>query len=315
MQTIAVLAYDRAPTFELSIPAEVFGTAAMRDRCRLVMQRGEPGPLRTEHGWSIPVSPAVDLAPGDLLIVAGWRDPVEKPPASMLDLVRSAAAAGVTVASLCTGAFVLAAAGLLDGRTATTHWRHAPVLARDYPLVTVDPAVLYIDAGDVLTSAGSAAGMDLCLHLVRRMYGAAPANELARQMIVAAHREGGQAQYLPQTMALATGTGAVAASTEWMAGRLDQQITVAELAARCHLSSRQYVRRFTELTGTSPYQWLLRQRIARACELLETTEAGVDEIARSCGFGDATGLRAQFRRRLGTTPTAYRGTFRQSDLR
>jgi transcriptional regulator GlxA family with amidase domain len=310
VQTVFVLAYDRAPTFELSIPFEVFGSAAVDGRCRVVTLAAEPGELRTEHGWVIPIDPdppAPDA--GDLLLVAGWRDVAERPPASVLATVTDAAARGATVASLCTGAFVLAAAGLLDGRGATTHWRWAQQLAERYPQVDVDAGVLYVDAGDVLTSAGTAAGIDLCLHLVRRAHGAGVANAVARQMIVNGHREGGQAQFRPQVVAPSPGVDAVDAVTDWMLANLHRPLTLAELAARSHLSTRQFVRRFRESTGTSPYQWILARRVASACELLESSDVSVEQVARLSGFGDATTLRNHFRQQVGTTPTHYRLSF------
>ncbi|MCA2226351.1 GlxA family transcriptional regulator [Nonomuraea aurantiaca] len=310
MITVAVLAYDDAPTFELSIPQAVFGAAELADRCEVVLVSGEPGELRTEHGWRLPTRSLPELTSADLLVVAGWRDPAEDVPASMVEAVRDAAHAGATVVALCTGAFVVAAAGLLDGEPATTHWRHAPAFARRFPHVHLDPAVLYVDRDAIATSAGTAAGIDLCLHLVRARFGATVANAIARHLVVPAHREGGQAQYLPQAVQSVEGDDPIRASMKWMTGRLDQQITVADQAARCHLSARQYVRRFADVAGISPYQWLLHQRIARACELLENTDDSIDQIATACGFADPTGLRAQFRRRVGATPTAYRATFR-----
>jgi AraC family transcriptional activator FtrA len=252
---------------------------------------------------------APELGPGDLLIVAGWRDGAETPPSGMLELARSAAGSGATVASLCTGAFVLAAAGLLDGRRATTHWAWADLLARLHPQVTLDPRVLYVDDGDVLTSAGTAAGLDLCLHLVRTHHGAQVANAIARHMVAPAHREGGQAQYLPSPVRTEPDAGRLQESMNWMRTHLERPITVAELAARCHLSPRQYVRRFADTNGTSPYRWLLDQRVTRARELLESSDASVEDIARRSGFRDATTLRSHFRSRLSTTPTQYRRTF------
>jgi AraC family transcriptional activator FtrA len=312
MRIVACLAYDRAPTFELSIAHEVFGAAELRNRVRLVTVAGEPAPLRTEHGWTIDARRApVELGRGDVMVVAGWRDVAEEPPASVLRQVTRAAEAGATVVSLCTGAFVLGAAGVLDGRRGTTHWRYADELARRFPRIEVDPAPLYIDAGPILTSAGTVAGVDACLHLVRKLYGASVAGAIARHMVIAAHREGGQAQYLPQPVPKldATGPDPARASMEWMSAHLAEPITTAELASRCHLSSRQYLRRFRAASGTTPYQWLLDQRIRRARELLESGDQTIEDIARCCGFGDAAALRSHFRRRVGTSPTQYRITF------
>jgi transcriptional regulator GlxA family with amidase domain len=314
MQTVVVLAYDRAPTFEIAIPYAVFGAAALSQHCRVRTVAGEPGPLRTEHGLTLPAEPSMPpLGAGDLVVVAGWRDGHEHPPQLILDQVRAAAAGGATVAALCTGAFVLAAAGLLDGRTVTTHWAWADLLADRYPRLEIDPRVLYVDGGDVLTSAGTAAGLDLCLHIVRTRHGARLASAVARHLVLPAHREGGQAQYLPNPVTEPGEPGPLQETMEWMRAHLDRTVSIAELAQRSHLSPRQYLRRFRTATGTSPYHWLVEQRLTAARELLEATDASVEDIARRCGFGDATALRSHFRRRLATTPTQYRRTFGWSE--
>ncbi|MGI5128000.1 GlxA family transcriptional regulator [Pseudonocardia sp. CA-107938] len=314
MQTVAVLAYDQAPTFEIAIPYAVFGAAALAQHCRVVTVAGEPGLLRTEHGLTLAAEPSMPpLGTGDLMVVAGWRDGHEHPPHQLVDRVQEAAAAGATIASLCTGAFVLAAAGLLDGRTVTTHWAWADLLAERYPRLRIDPHVLYVDGGDVLTSAGTAAGLDLSLHIVRTRHGTRLANAVARHLVLPAHREGGQAQYLPSPVTAPGEPGPLQETMDWMRTHLDTTVSIAELARRSHLSPRQYVRRFRTATGTSPYQWLLDQRLTAARELLEGTDATVEDIARRCGFGDATALRSHFRRRLATTPTQYRRTFGWSE--
>jgi AraC family transcriptional activator FtrA len=310
MRTVVVLAYDGAPTFELSIPGEVFGAAELAGSYRVVTVAGEPGTLRTEHNWLVAARrQAVGLREGDLLVVPGWRE-VEDPPAPrMLKLVQRAAAQGARVASLCTGAFVLAASGLLDGRRATTHWKYANHLAARYPEIEVNPSALYIDDGRVLTSAGSAAGIDLCLAIVRQDLGATLANAVARHLVVAAHRDGGQAQFIARPVPDARADDPIASSMSQMLADLAAPTSIAELAAACHLSPRQYLRRFTDATGTSPYQWLLGQRVARCQELLETSTLTIDQITHACGFGDPTALRAHFRRRVGLAPTQYRARF------
>jgi AraC family transcriptional activator FtrA len=215
------------------------------------------------------------------------------------------------VVSLCTGAFVLAAAGLLDGRRATTHWLHADRLAELYPRVQVDPDVLYIDEGDVLTSAGKAAGMDLCLHLVRLDHGAAVANDLARRLVVPPHRGGGQAQFIPAPVAERR-DHPLAELLPWALNRLDEPLTVGDLAQRANMSVRNLARHFNALTGTSPLQWLHTQRIHRAQELLETTDDSVELIATRTGMGTAATLRRHFNRSVGVPPDTYRRTFREA---
>jgi transcriptional regulator GlxA family with amidase domain len=214
------------------------------------------------------------------------------------------------VASLCTGAFVLAAAGLLDGRRATTHWLHAAELAARYPRVRVDADVLYVDEGSVLTSAGKAAAMDLCLHLVRLDHGTAVANAVARILVVPPHRAGGPAQFIPSPMPARRGAHPLAELLSWALRRLDRPITVEDLARQANMSSRNLARHFRATTGTTPLRWLLAQRIHRAQELLETTQDSVEAIAAATGMGTATTLRRHFNRALGVPPDAYRRTFR-----
>ncbi len=211
--------------------------------------------------------------------------------------------------SLCTGAFALAAAGLLDGRRATTHWTECGDLARRYPKVTVDPGVLFVDEGDVLTSAGSAAGIDLCLHLVRQDYGTEIATQLARQLVVAPQREGGQAQYITAPMPELDSSSLFADTVTWLQEHLNEPVTVEELAARSAMSPRTFARRFLASTGTTPYQWLLRQRIRLAQRLLETTDLPVDAVAEASGFSTAANLRKHFGRIVHTSPQSYRRTF------
>jgi transcriptional regulator GlxA family with amidase domain len=231
------------------------------------------------------------------------------PPADLLDAVREAHARGARVASLCTGAFVLAAAGLLDGLRATTHWAHTDVLAARYPAVTVDPDVLYVDNGSVLTSAGKAAAMDLCLHLVRTDHGSAAANTIARRLVVPPHRDGGQAQFVPAPVP-ARADHPLTELFPWAAERLDRPLSVDDLARQASMSARTLTRHFRAVTGTTPLQWLLTQRIRRAQELLETSKSSVDTIAEAVGMGTATTLRRHFHRTVGVAPDAYRRTFR-----
>ncbi|MET7881215.1 helix-turn-helix domain-containing protein [Micromonospora profundi] len=248
------------------------------------------------------------LADAGTVIVPGLADIVQDPPAELVEAVRAAHKLGARVVSLCTGVFVLAAAGLLDGLRATTHWAHTDTLAARYPQVTVDPDVLYVDNGSVLTSAGKAAAMDLCLHLVRRDYGSAVANIAARRLVVPPHRAGGQAQFVT-TPVPAQDEHALADLLPWVMRRLDQPLTVEDLARQSNMSSRHLTRQFRSVTGTTPLQWLLTQRIRRAQELLESTNDSVDAIASAAGMGTATTLRRHFHRTVGVPPDTYRQTF------
>lgn len=233
----------------------------------------------------------------------------DNPDPELVNALRAAHEGGIRIASLCTGAFILAAAGVLDGRIATTHWMHAEDLARRYPQVDVRPEVLYVDEGDVLTSAGKTAALDLCVHLVRRDLGAAAANGIARLLVAPAHRSGGQAQYITSPAEPPSPAG-LAPTLEWARARLDEPMTVRDLAAHSNLSTRQLARRMHAEVQAGPLAWLHHQRIARAQELLERTGASIDQVAASCGMGTATTLRRHFQRALGVTPTTYRATFR-----
>jgi AraC family transcriptional regulator, transcriptional activator FtrA len=304
MTSVALAATDGMLSFELTIASEVFGENPRYDFsvCGSAPVRVGRFRLEPDHGLD-------RLARAGTVIVPGWADVDVAPPADLVDAVRAAHAAGARVASLCTGAFVLAAAGLLDGRRATTHWAHTDVLAARYPRVTVDPDVLYVDNGSVLTSAGKAAAMDLCLHLVRADHGSAVANAVARRLVVPPHRAGGQAQFVT-TPVPTRDDHPLASLLPWITARLDQPLTVEDLARQANLSSRHLGRHFRSATGTTPLQWLLTQRIRRAQELLENTDAGIDTIAEAVGMGTATTLRRHFNRTVGVPPDTYRRTFR-----
>ncbi|MGW7365166.1 helix-turn-helix domain-containing protein [Streptomyces sp. NPDC054841] len=296
--------------FELSIAYEVFDAAPAcvtvpwydvavcgSDAVRVGLFRVDP-----HHGLD-------RLRRADTVIVPAWADVDEDPPADLVGAVRAAHEAGARVASLCTGAFVLAAAGLLDGKRATTHWAHTAALAARYPQVDVDPDVLYVDNGSVLTSAGKAAALDLCLHLVRLDHGSSIANAVARRLVVPPHRAGGQAQFVTAPVP-AQDNHPLAALFPWVIERLDHPLTVEDLARRARMSSRNLGRRFRAATGTTPLQWLLTQRIRYAQELPETTDDSVDAIAAATGMGTATTLRRHFNRTVGVPPDTYRRTFR-----
>lgn len=310
MGTVALAVTDGMLHFELALACEVFGAdrTGVADPWYSVSVCG-PSAVRVGRFRLEPDHGLDQLSRADTVIVPGWADVDEDPPGDLVDAVRVAHEAGARVASLCTGAFVLAAAGLLDGRRATTHWAHTRALAARYPQVTVDPDVLYVDNGSVLTSAGKAAAMDLCLHLVRLDHGSSIANTLARRLVVPPHRDGGQAQFVT-TPVPAPGNHPLAELFPWVIERLDHPLTVEDLARQARMSSRNLGRHFRSVTGTTPLQWLVTQRIRHAQELLETTDDSVDTIAAATGMGTATTLRRHFNRTVGVPPDTYRRTFR-----
>jgi transcriptional regulator GlxA family with amidase domain len=268
--------------------------------------------IRTDVGLPIVVEAGLDrLSAADLGIVVCWDQTDVLPPASVLEALRAITERGGRVLSQCTGAFVLAAAGLLDGRRATTHWKWAGELARRYPAVHVDPDVLYVADGPVITSAGTAAGIDACLHLLRLEHGAAVANAVARRMVVPPHRDGGQAQYIPVIVDETEDPANLATLQQWTLQHLREPISVDDLAARALMSPRNFARQFAARAGTTPHQWLIGQRLNRAQELLEHTGDGIEQIAVECGLTPLM-LRRHFARRYGTTPQAYRRTFSQT---
>ncbi|MBV1855450.1 GlxA family transcriptional regulator [Catellatospora tritici] len=312
---VAVAITDDLPVFELAVPCEVFGV----DRADLVdpwyelrLCAAEPGPLRVRSGLLVQTGYTLDdLVAADTVLLPACNRTVQcGPPPALVEAVLAAHARGARIASICSGAYVLAEAGLLDGRRATTHWMNALDFAHRYPRVKVDPEVLYVDEGDVLTSAGTGSAIDLCLHLVRQDFGAAVANEVARRMVVPPHREGGQAQFA-QPLARGEARSEIAPVLGWARDRLDQPLTVAQLARQAHLSPRTFARRFRDSLGVSPLQWLLEQRIRRAQELLETTDDPVERIAARVGFGTAVNMRTHFRRFTSVPPQTYRQVFRR----
>jgi AraC family transcriptional activator FtrA len=310
MDTVALAVTDGMLHFELSVAYEVFDAApvGVAGPWYSVVVCG-PGAVRAGR-FRLEPDHGLDWLPhAGTVIVPGWADVEEDPPADLVDAVRAAHEAGARVASLCTGAFVLAAAGLLDGRRATTHWAHTRALAARYPQVTVDPDVLYVDNGSVLTSAGKAAAMDLCLHLVRLDHGSSIANAVARRLVVPPHRDGGQAQFVT-TPVPAPDNHPLATLFPWVIERLDHPLTVEDLARQARMSSRNLGRHFRSVTGTTPLQWLLTQRIRHAQELLETTDDSINTITAATGMGTATTLRRHFNRTVGVPPDTYRRTFR-----
>ncbi|MFE4416228.1 helix-turn-helix domain-containing protein [Streptomyces sp. NPDC056821] len=310
MHTVALAVTDGMLHFELSLAIEVFGS----DLTHIVdpwygFALCGPGPVQVGRFHLQPDHGLDHLAHADTVIVPGWADVDQDPPAELVDAVRTAHKAGARMVSLCTGAFVLAAAGLLDDKRATTHWAHTRELTKRHPKVEVDPDVLYVDNGDVLTSAGKAAAMDLCLHLVRLDHGSSNANKIARRLVVPPHRDGGQAQFIA-TPVPAPGNHPLAELFPWILQRLDEPLTVEDLARQARMSSRHLGRHFKSLTGITPLQWLHTQRIRHAQELLETSDDTVDTIATATGMGTATTLRRHFHRTVGVPPDTYRRTFR-----
>jgi transcriptional regulator GlxA family with amidase domain len=311
---VVALALPSVVAFDLSIPAQVFGHRQERERYAFAVCAQHPGPVPSTTGFAVQATAGLEaIATADTVVVPGYFPLDGEPPAAVLDALRAAAERGARVASVCIGAFALAAAGLLDGRTATTHWEHAGDLAARYPAVRVRPDVLYVDEGQVLTSAGVAAGIDLCLHMVRNDHGAAAAGEVSRRMVAALHRPGGQAQYMQRP--LPEGATGLAATRTWAIGEMGRALTVEEMAAHAGYSPRSFARHFVAETGLTPIRWLTAQRLLEARRLLEVTDLPVDEVAHRSGLGSAASLRVHLARDLATTPTAYRGTYRAAPRR
>jgi AraC family transcriptional activator FtrA len=311
---VVALAYDRLSTFEFGITVEVFGLPRPEmgpDWYRFSVCAIEPGPLRAIGGFQIMADGGLELLEqADTIVIPGWRGASKEPvPPELIDSLQRAHARGARLMSICSGVFALAATGLLSGRRATTHWHYAEQLSQAYPDIKVEPDVLYVDEGRVLTSAGSAAGIDLCLHVVRADFGPEIANRLARRLVVPPHREGGQAQFIERPVPPAREGLRFAPLFDRMRARLGEEQPVAELAAEAGMSVRTFLRRFKAATGLPPGEWLLTERLVRARELLETTGHSIESIADATGFGSAATLRHHFRARLGTSPAAYRTRF------
>jgi AraC family transcriptional activator FtrA len=316
---VAALVDRNVAAFELGVVHEVFGL----DRSEYAdpwyefrVIRTHDGPVSVTNGdWSINTPWTLDdIGDVDTLIVPVWPGHGEPTSPEVLGRIREAHERGARIVSVCSGAFLLAEAGLLDGRRATTHWVYAAELARQYPKVEVDPNVLFVEAGDrIYTSAGTAAGIDLCLHLVRLDHGAEVANALARRMVVPPQRDGGQAQFVDAPVPDVPSDDPIGRTLDWAIANLDQPLSVEDMARQAMVSPRSFARRFRAATGTTPMQWLARQRVLHAQRLLETTDLPVEIVAQRSGFGTATGLRMHFRRLAGTSPLAYRRAFRLVD--
>jgi len=310
---VAILVPDGVTLFELGVASDVFGTEITTGSgCPLYRRYicGAAPSAMTDAGFRMEVPYGLEaLEAAQTVVVLPAVDP-DRLPDSVPQALRLARSRGQRILSLCTGAFVLAAAGLLDGHVATTHWSECAELARRYPQVRVDPGVLYVEEGDLLTSAGSAASVDLCLHVVELDYGAEIAARVARDLVVPLYRSGGQAQYIESPIRLPDNGDLFADTMEWLKAHLAETVTVADLAERSAMSARTFARRFQASTGTTPLAWLTWERLRFAQRLLETSDAPVDLVARESGFGSPDNLRKHFARTLRTTPQAYRRTFR-----
>jgi transcriptional regulator GlxA family with amidase domain len=312
LSKVAVLALDQIAPFELGVVCEVFGTDRGPDYPSYEFQvcTVDGGPVTTSSGYAI--TPHADLTPlAEADLVAIPAHPIDTGASeAVLGALRAAAERGAYLLSVCSGAFLLGEAGLLDGRRCTTHWMYASELARRHPRADVQPNALYVEDGRLLTSAGTAAGIDLCLHLVRMVHGSEVATRLARRMVVPPHRDGGQAQYVEAPLPKAPDAPTLEPVLTWLIEHLDKPVGIEVMARHAHMAPRTFARRFRAETGTTPHDWLTGQRILLARRLLEETELGVDAVALRAGFGDAAMLRHHFSRRVGATPHAYRSTFR-----
>jgi transcriptional regulator GlxA family with amidase domain len=319
LKDVAVVVLDGFSPFELGVACEVFGhdrTADGLPGYDFAVVAGEPGPLRSDAGFALETGVGLErLSTADLVIVSALNDKRQARaewPEILLTELRAVIARGGRVMSVCNGAFVLGAAGLLDGRACTTHWRYARELAISYPAAKVDPSVLYMDEDRIITSAGTAAAIDACLYLVRKEHGSSVANAIARRMVVPPHRDGGQAQFVERPVPTPA-ADLLAEVMEWMERHLSEPMSVDQLASLASMSPRTFARRFVQETGTTPQRWLIGQRILLAEQLLEMTDETVDVIAERAGFGNAAALRHHFRSWRATTPQAYRRLFQGSD--
>jgi transcriptional regulator GlxA family with amidase domain len=318
MHSVAILAYDGMSGFESGVAAEIFGITELSEKFSEGIPRpwytvklcSEQPEVRMMGGATVRTSYGLaDLAAADTVIIPSVRDTLAPVSPELVDAIKTASERGSRLVSICSGAFALAAAGVLDGRSATTHWIYVDLLQQRYPEIDVDPVPLYVDEGDVLTSAGCAAGLDLCLHIVRSDHGARIANDVARRLVISPHRAGGQAQYIETPVPEPTTDGQIAAGMAWAVDNLDAPITLDELAAQSTLSRRSYLRRFAKATGTTPIKWLIAQRIQASLELLESSSLSIEQVATRVGFESTVTYRHHFVRALRTTPSEYRGCF------
>lgn len=314
---VIALVYDGLCVFEFSCAAEVFGLPRTElgphwyrfESCTMSRRK-----VKSQYGLTIESDGGLDrLSSAGTIIVPGWRSPDEPVPAPVIDALRKAHNCGARLLSICSGAFVLAATGLLDGKRATTHWHYADALRRRYPQIHVDPDVLYVDEGQILTSAGSAAGLDLCLHLVRRDFGPAIANQVARRLVIPPHRDGGQAQFV-EVPVNKREAGSLSPLLDTIRTRIDQPLRIADMARTVAMSERTFLRRFQATTGMTPADWITRVRLDIARELLENSGLSIEQIATRVGLGTATTMRHHFRWKIGVSPAEYRRRFSQTEI-
>lgn len=309
---VVALVYDGLGTFEFGITVEVFGLPRPEfdfPWYRFAVCQAEKGRLHTVGGFRFDApGERREVERADTIILPGWRNPAKVPPSRMVELVKRAYDRGIRLVSICGGVFVMAAAGILDGRRVTTHWLFADELKHRYPRIDVDPNALYIDEGQILTSAGSAAGIDLCLHIVRKDYGAEVANQVARRLISQPYREGGQSQFI-EAPVMKRRPGPIAELLDWLGANLSESLAVAQMACHAHMSERSLLRHFKAATGMTPKEWLWRERVRRSQRLLETSKLSVEVIAGECGFGSTEAFRYHFRRVMRTSPRNYRLAF------
>jgi AraC family transcriptional activator FtrA len=310
--SLVIVAYDGLCLFEFSTALETLGPppSGWEDRWYdVTVAAADAMPLRAGAGIRLAIDGGLELIErAETIVVPGWRAVGERVPDTLIEALQRAQRRGCRFVSICTGSFVLAAAGLLDGRRATTHWQDAELFSTSYPTIDVEPSVLYVDEGDILTSAGCAAGLDVCLHLIRRDYGPIAANRVAQRMVVPPHRQGGQAQFVDQPLPVRE-NAALAPLLDTLRSRIDADLNIDALAAETRMSRRTFLRRFHDATGMTPGEWLLGLRLERARSLLETTRISIEQVAQGSGFGSAETLRHHFRVRMGTSPTAYRQQF------
>ena len=315
-RSVVALAYDNLCLFEFAVASELFGL----ERPELDVEwydfsvvAVDDGPLEAPGGIAVDAKAGLgQLVSAGTVVIPGWSARHETPPDELVAALQAAHKNGARIVSICSGVFLLAATGLLDGLAATTHWMYVDELRDRYPQIDVRPDILYVDNGSVLTSAGSAAGIDLGLHLIRRDYGAEIANEVARRMVVPAHRDGGQAQFIQRPVTIDDDVS-ISQTLDWALEHLDEVLTVSTLAEHARTSERTFVRRFAEATGSTPHRWITLNRVLRARDLLESTTLGIEKVARQSGFGSAANLRNHFGREFQTTPSRYRQTFGARD--